>query len=317
MAEEPIKVNANRETGIERTAFDEGISAASSEADHVDHPEAIKDQIEETRERLGETIDAIQEKLSFANVSEQVSEHVSSALESAKDTIYDATIGKAATFIRNTGDGISQSKAVKIMQKNPFPLVLIGLGAGLLVYQNLGRGSSSRMKKFRYRESERGNGEDFSDSATNFERSSEQGGKTSALESVNRAAGSAYESVNRAAGSAYESVSDSVSGAVSTAYSTAGNLAHKAYDSAGEMKTRAYDKYDQYVEENPLALGALAVAVGAAVGMAIPSTDYEGRFMGEAKENMLQKAQDVASDYLDQAKEATENLVDNSASRSV
>ena len=39
----------------------------------------------------------------------------------------------------------------------------------------------------------------------------------------------------------------------------------------------------EYLEDNPLALGALAVAVGAAVGFAIPSTRYEGQLMGEAR----------------------------------
>ena len=48
--------------------------------------EHIKAQIEETRNQMGETIDAIQERLSFANISEQVSETVGNAIESAKDT---------------------------------------------------------------------------------------------------------------------------------------------------------------------------------------------------------------------------------------
>ena len=69
--------------------------------------EQIKAQIEATRNQMGETIDAIQERLSFSNISEQVSETVNNAIESAKDTAYDATIGKAVNFMKNVGDGVS------------------------------------------------------------------------------------------------------------------------------------------------------------------------------------------------------------------
>jgi hypothetical protein len=40
--------------------------------------EQLREQIEETRRGMGETIDAIQEKLSFSNISEQVQAQVSS-----------------------------------------------------------------------------------------------------------------------------------------------------------------------------------------------------------------------------------------------
>jgi hypothetical protein len=44
------------------------------------------------------------------------------------------------------------------------------------------------------------------------------------------------------------------------------------------------------VQENPLAAGALAVAVGAAIGLACPATDYEDRAMGETRDQALAKA---------------------------
>jgi ElaB/YqjD/DUF883 family membrane-anchored ribosome-binding protein len=122
---------------------------------------------------------------------------------------------------------------------------------------------------------------------------------SSAVDSVSDAASSAYDSVSNVAGTAY----DSVTGAVSTAYTGAGDLAQRAYDRAGELGTVAQDKYDEYLEENPLALGAFAVAVGAAVGLAIPSTRYEGRLMGDARENLMQRAQDAAGTLVDKAKQ--------------
>ena len=108
------------------------------------------------------------------------------------------------------------------------------------------------------------------------------------------------ETVSEKANATYESVS----GALSNAYTGAGDAAHRAYDRVGEYGTVAHEKYDEYIEENPLAVGAVAVALGAAVGFAIPSTRYENKLMGEARENLVQKAQDAAGTLAERAKHA-------------
>src|SRR5690349_15072490 len=75
----------------------EALEIATNTGEAPEETDHLKAQIEETRSQMGETIDAIQEKLSFQNISEQVKEQVSeqinSALETAKETVYDATIG--------------------------------------------------------------------------------------------------------------------------------------------------------------------------------------------------------------------------------
>lgn len=275
----------------ERREFDSVSSDAPAET------EQIKARIEETRNQMGETIDAIQERLSFANISEHVSETVNSAIETAKDTAYDATIGKAVNFMKNVGDGVTHSGAFKAAKNNPLPLALIGIGAGLLAYQSFGRNRPSRT----------GNGKDlYSNSGdaalgSNFDSTSRSIGIATgrAYDGISEKAATALESVGNVAGTAYEGVA----GAVGGAYTGAGDLAHRAYDRAGEYGTIAHEKYDEYLEENPLALGAIALAVGAAVGFALPSTKYEGKLMGEARENLVQRAQDAAGSLVDKAKQ--------------
>ncbi len=269
---------------------------------NVEEPEdteQIKARIEETRNQMGETIDAIQERLSIANISEQVSETVNNAIETAKDTAYDATIGKAVNLMKNVGDGVVHSDAFRTIRNNPFPLALIGLGTGLLVYQSFA-GSKARSRNG-------GNGRRLYDGGPG-----ERGRSTfdSARETVKDVTERAYDGLTEKAGAAMESVSstagtaiDSVTGAVSTAYTGAGEFAHRAYDRAGEYGSMAHEKYDHYLEENPLALGAVAVAVGAAVGFAIPATRYEGKLMGEARENLIERAQEAAGSLVDKAKQ--------------
>ena len=268
--------------------------------EHPDETEHLKAQIEETRSQMGETIDALQEKLSFSNVSDQVSETVSNAIETAKDSLYDATIGKAVGFMKSAGDGISNSGVVRTVKRNPFPLLLIGVGAGLLAYQSYSGGhsrrsrGSSRFLSGRY-DAEYGRSEGMNLGESGIGES--YTGK--AYDRISDTASGAYQSVTGAVSNAYEGVS----GKVGDAYSTAGDAASKALETAGQYKDKAYETYDYYIDENPLAVGAVALAVGAAVGFAIPASRFEGRVMGDARENLLNRAQDIAGDLVDRAKQ--------------
>ena len=122
----------------------------------------------------------------------------------------------------------------------------------------------------------------------------------SAVDTVTEKTNAAYESVSDALGRAYDGAGD----AAHRAYDRAGDAAHRAYDRVGEYGTIAYDKYDEYMETNPLAVGAVAIALGAAVGLAIPSTRYEGQLMGEARDNLLDRTQDAVGTMVDKAKRA-------------
>jgi hypothetical protein len=254
--------------------------------------EHLKTQIEETRYQMSETIDALQEKLSFANLSEQVSDHVSNAIQTVKDSVYDATIGKAVGVMKTMGNGISDSGFVRTARKNPFPLILIGLGAGLLAYNSFsGRGRTRRSRQMNFQ---------------NFEgRPDIQVNQPPRLAEPQSTTGGLTDKVSNAANSAYEGVS----GAMDTAYSSAKDIANRAYSKAGEFGTVAGDTYDRYLQENPLILGAAAFAVGTVVGLAIPSTRYEGELMGETRDELFRKAQDTGSTLIDKTKQ----IVDEAA----
>jgi hypothetical protein len=285
------------------------------EADETVETEQIREQIEETRRGMGETIDAIQEKLSFQNISDQVkdtvSEQLTNAIETAKTTVYDATIGKAGKLMKNVGRELSKSDVGRIAADNPFPLLLIGLGVGLLAYQGFGgKRRSSYGYRSEYDRNYRGTGEGSSRSLLSTAQNkigstasgaydSVSGAASSAAGTVTGAANTAYEGVSSAANSAYEGVSS----AANTAYSGVTDYSKRAYEKVGDLGTQAREQYDYYLEENPLAIGAVALAVGAAVGLSLPSTRYEGQLMGEYRQNLLDKAQNAAGDLVERVKE--------------
>lgn len=256
--------------------------------------EHIKAQIEETRSNMGETIDAIQDRLSFSNISEQVSEQVSSAIETVKDNVYDATFGKAVNFMKNAGNEVTHSSIVSAAKENPLPFLLIGLGAGLLAYNSF---NAKKNRSF-----DREIGDKSSDRHLDGHRvahSDSAGSNRSLVASAQEKVSGVKDSVSSAAATAYEGVAN----AASSTYTGAGDIANRAYDKAGEFGSKAQETYSQYLDEKPWAIGAVALVAGAAVGLAIPSTRYEGELMGEARVNLMSKAQNAASDLVDNAKQ--------------
>ena len=273
------------ESRLEARASTEDVSTSDEiDMNGEDRTEEIRAKIEETRADMGETIDAIQERLSFANISEQVSEQVSNVIETAKETAYDATIGKVVGFMKNTGNGISHSSMVRTVTDNPLPFILIGAGAGLLAYQGFsGKG----------RRSGQGDRARYLTGAQRTEHDTEPSVPREAVraarDSVSNAAGNAYRSVTRAA---------------ENTYTEAGELANRAMEKAGDFGTKAQETYQHMLEERPWAIGVAALAAGAAVGMAIPATRYENQLMGETRTNLVGRVQEAAEGFVDRAKQA-------------
>jgi hypothetical protein len=62
------------------------------------------------------------------------------------------------------------------------------------------------------------------------------------------------------------------------------------------------------MHDSPLAVGAAALAIGAAVGMSAPPTETENAWLGETRDTLVERAQDAARDTVDQAKQAVESV---------
>jgi ElaB/YqjD/DUF883 family membrane-anchored ribosome-binding protein len=125
--------------------------------------------------------------------------------------------------------------------------------------------------------------------------------------------------------SRYEGESGSSTGqALGNARDKVGETATQAQDKAGELASRTQDRvsnlgeqaryqaqqasggFQRMLRENPLAVGTLAVGVGAAVGLAIPETSKEHEVMGEARDNLVDKAQEKVQETQQKAQRVAE-----------
>ena len=245
-----------------------------------DETEQIRERIEETRQEMGETIQALEEKLSFENISAQVSEQVSETAaeiyQTAKENVYNATIGKAGKIMKNVGKEINRSGILGKAADNTLPLFLISLGAGLLFF-NGGRKTKRA----------------FANGGYNKQKFHESDERNSSMIK------SAQDKIGGAATTAY----DAAAGAASSVYESVGNAAATSYKTIGSLGTKAQRQYDQQINENPLIVGAVALVAGALVGLAIPSTEYEDGLMGETRENLISKARNAASETVEKVKQ--------------
>lgn len=118
-------------------------------------------------------------------------------------------------------------------------------------------------------------------------------------------AGRAAAQTSHAASALVHGAQDVTMGAVHAAGDAATYLAKGARTQAGRVEKQ----FETTLHDNPLALGAAAVAVGALIGYALPSTRGEDRLMGAARDGLLHRAEEVASDATHVAEEFAEKSV--------
>lgn len=82
-----------------------------------------------------------------------------------------------------------------------------------------------------------------------------------------------------------------------SAHHAAGSVrerARGAKESARRGATRANEGFQHLLDENPMAAGAIGIAVGALLGSLIPATNKEDEWMGETSDRITGKAKEMA-----------------------
>ena len=223
----------------------------------VDEDEATRAEIERTRAEIERT------RADMSETVDAIQDRLSpeSLKEQAKDRVKEATVGKA----QEAGSGI-----VGTIRANPLPAALTGIGLGWLLMS--ARQQSSARGSYR-----------TGAYAYDYPPRYEESGPTP---------GQAAERARDKAGETATQVQDKAGQVASQAQDRASRLGEQARYQA----RRAGDGFQRMLQENPLAVGALGVGVGAAVGLAIPETTKEHEVMGEARDTVVEKAQEKAQD---------------------
>lgn len=239
-------------------------------------PQEIEREIERTRERMSNNIDALGDKLSPDALKQQ-----------AKDAI----AGKAQDVVANVGDQARQtgSRMLDFISENPLPVAAVTLGAIWLFTMrkgNQGEVSGDRMARFAY---------------TGPERREPNGRGGLGRRLMDRA-----ESVRHTVG-------DKAQHASERAGELGHELQERAGELGSSAKRRARDArggLERMMQDNPLALAAGVAVLGLALGMLLPETEPERRVMGPARDQLVDRVSDVADRVKDAAVEAGREVKD-------
>ena len=255
-------------------------------------------EIELTREEMHETVEAIGDRLTPASIA-----------ESAKETVRDATVGKVeemAQSARGALDDASMTASearngiIDTIRQNPIPAAMAGIGlAWLWTHRAQGESykSGSWRRDYGYYGEPRYAGDRYDE--TYRYRGADGGGAKAAVTSKVGEVGDRMSDVS-------DRVSQRVEQGVDTMSDQFERMGDRMSDVPDELGYRVQDLSEQarnLIEDSPLAVGAVAVAVGTAIGAALPSTSTERRVLGPAAERAIGTAEEKATEALDQAEQ--------------
>ena len=293
------------------------VNASHSETDEIQR------EIERTRVEMSETIGEIQDRLR--------PDHL---LQQAKDGVREAAVGKAKTIMSSASDTAYTAAQRARGYGNHLAWyatehpIRIAITAGVITWllmRNRGGGaqqwygvSDTDWDYDEYGSLEPSMRGRVSGAASNARQAVGEYAST-AKQAVGEYASTAKQAVGEYASSARETVGEYATSARDTVNDYAQSAASSARSASRRVRsaaTSATSSVDGFVHENPLAAGAIAVAIGAAIGLAVRSTEYEDRAMGATRDQALAKAKNVANNLKENVSEKVatyaENVVDES-----
>ena len=292
---------------------------------------AIRGDIERTRGDMSRTVNEIEERLSpsrikaqlnsvtdgvMGNIEEKVAElkgsivggyeeakvqlkddlgrELSSAkhlvadeITHARTAVREATVGRVEHMVHDARESVTDagSSVLDTIKANPIPAALVGIGLGWLLLggggrSNAGRSSARPMRRLQ------GAAHDVKDTVGHF---AEDTGHR-----VAEAAGGARDAAVHFADDARVRGERVVRG-------------------AGRQVVRAERSIESSLRDNPLAFGAVAIAIGAAIGLSLPHTQTEDDWMGAAKDRLLEQAEGAAGEAIHKAEAAVGQLTSGDA----
>ena len=261
-----------------------------------DETEIIAADIRITQERLGDTVEEIGERFNPTRLKEEL-----------KSDIRDATIGKVENMAQQTADMVSdaQRSLMESIRENPIPVVMVGLGLGWMILNASTRknrmGASSQHDNYRRRAGARSMQDE------------QQGDGWSSMYYDDRQ-GRDYEQQQSGT---LDRAKNKASDVVDTVKQKASQLADETQQKASEMGERVADqtrmqtrRVERAFQDNPLVIGAAALALGLAAGLAIPSTETEDELVGETRDELVDKVKDVAEDTKSKVQQVAERVID-------
>jgi hypothetical protein len=236
-------------------------------------PDEIERDIEQTQDRIADSIDEIAKRLNPTHIKDK-------AVQSLNDNLNIPGLKHLIGDVKGSMTDTAKTTGVKVLEgvkHNPLSSAFVGVGLGLAAVGGIlaARTDAAQVNTpYKTRESAR--------TRTYDER------LRGMMETIENKDSSMNEDSST---SKIQSAKDMVSGGVQHAKEATMHGAQVARDGLGRA-----------LETQPLAIGAVALLAGAAIGLLLPRTSYEDSLMGERSDQLISQAKGKASEYVEAAK---------------
>lgn len=253
-------------------------NARGVESDGATSTSAIRADIERTRERLGANVEALGAQLNPSNLKQRL-----------KDSVREATIGKVQHMASNTTERITETGRglAQVIRDNPLPAAVAAAGLGWLIL-------SSREQRDTRRFYELG--------------SSGESNKSTVRETMHNVAGTVADKAHDLT----ERAGDATQRVVEKAKEAGGLVAEKADAAVQSVQQRTRSgtrRLGNQFEDTPIGMGAVALALGLAVGMSVPATRKEAELMGDARDKLLDKTRERVAETTERVERVVERAM--------
>lgn len=266
------------------------MTAASNGTNGTRSPDAILADIQAIRSEMDSTLLAIEERLTPGQMVDQ-----------------------GLDYLRNSGGREFLTNLGTSVKTHPMPATLVGIGLAWLMVTQQRDNRPGRTGRVDYDRAgiRTAPGESLSDTESSLrEKAGEKMGDVKAK--VGDMAGRASDAM----ASARDRVSDSVNAVRDRAASTA-QRARDAYATTSDMARMQMDRartgYRQLMQEQPLALGAIGLGIGALLAALAPRTQQEDQLMGDAADAVKHRAVQAGHEQLSRAGERVRSTLDDAA----
>lgn len=244
----------------------------------------------------------------LAHEAETARARLSDTAEKLRDKMSPGQIlDECMDYFRNSDGAIALDNLKTQARDNPLPLALIGAGLGWFL---LGGGPRSQRiadaasdMRDRYRSAGRSGDVEGWYSEENERYFGPHGPASQFDEAEAERGGEGYGSsisdTARSAGSAAARAASGIGDSVSAAGQGAADAAYRIRDSASRAGSRMQHRFTEMLERDPLIIGAVGIALGAAVGAMLPRTRTEDEYLGPYRD----QARDAAEKQLERGME--------------
>lgn len=236
-------------------------------------PDEILAEIDRTRGEMDRTLTAIEQRLTPGQLMDQ-----------------------SLDYLKNSGANEFAHNLGGAAKNNPLPVALVGIGLTWLMA--LGRQPAQHEGSMAYGSGAGGRMRErmtsMKDKASGMMHSASE-----RMSATKEQLSGKMDSMRERASFGAGAMQDEAGGTMESMRQRAGNMS----DSARQQWQRARGGIDSLINEQPLALGAIGLAIGALLGGVAPRTRKEEEMMGEASRNLMEKTKEAAQPHLEKAKE--------------